>query len=198
MNITNLSVTGAGTNWFGSGVVVTNGYIVGDGRGITNLVTSKIVAGSNVTITTNNSGASTETITIAASGGGSTSTKVLTFGATTTQANSTKYYGPLGIQGTTEANVAMYLVSSLTLTNLGCRWSKIGANTNLTATVFTNGVASSITASGIGVSGVPVSASDTTHSVVIPAGCLVSISVLGNNATSESGGINSIFILEGY
>ena len=75
--VTNQIATGAAT-------------ISGDGRGLTNLVTYRIVAGSNITIATNNAGTTTETITITGSAGGAQvySNQTLTINGTANQITS--------------------------------------------------------------------------------------------------------------
>lgn len=108
-----------------------------------------------------------------------------------------RYVPTIGSGG---ANGTEYLMQSVvpitcTFTNMYVRESALGANTNATWTLMTNGVASNMTCSTIGVGGSTiVQSSDTSHGVPIAAGTLVSVKVVGDNTSAGVISAGSIVI----
>ncbi len=105
----------------------------------------------------------------------------------------------VGVAGANDAVVAQPLgIKPGYLTNFAVRFSTLGVNTNVTVTVYTNGVASNLQVSLTG-AGAAVAGLDATHSPILAANSTnntFSVLVQGNNTTN--GTPNVMWSLELY
>lgn len=107
-----------------------------------------------------------------------------------------RYVSPFGATlSSTEANVST-AVTACTLTNLYITSYALGVNTNMSVTVMTNGVASSIVATIANGSAAVQIGTDTTHGVPVPDQCLISLKFSGNNTSNDATAFS--WILQGY
>lgn len=139
--------------------VVSTGVFTGNGSGLTNLYVMKMAGG-------------------ACSGAGNlgTVTRFMPF------------FGGASVSAT-EANVSSTLTFGCTITNLYIKMqSSIGAGTNVTFYVYTNGVQSLMTVSLNANGSTATVGADTTHGLTLTNGSTVSLSYIGNNAVSMSSG----------
>lgn len=100
-------------------------------------------------------------------------------------------WGSTTAGATTEANVSVPSPQNCHIKNLYLRCNA-GTSTNLVVSLYTNGVASNLLVSMNG-TGSFQTASDTTHSVPVLAGTLLSFSFLGNNPTAPAASVVSTF-----
>lgn len=166
-------VSGTLTNAISAnGNIDATGTFTGNGSGLTNLNASNLASGT----------VSQARLPIMQFSGGANS-------GAGNLSSTTRYMALVGGANvsSTEANAANVIPTACTLTNLYVRVpSTIGAGTNVTFYLMTNGVQSLMTVSILANGTTAVQGSDTTHGVSIAAGTTTSLSYVGNNSTQAS------------